>query len=116
VPTPAATRSSCCVLCAKHRYSPQRGPRRLLECHQLPASHSQDNCGPAELRGVDRKIIHERRRAEVRGFNAGQVSMGKYLTHGTERLFKDLTLPYLRNVPRGVLQEAPKTVNAMMQA
>lgn len=44
------------------------------------------------------------------------VSLGKELTFGTDKLVKDLTLRYLPNVSHWVQQEAPETVNAMIEA
>ena len=44
------------------------------------------------------------------------IALGKHLTNGTERLVKDLTVRYLPDVSHWVQQEAPETVNAMMEA
>ncbi|MEA3176441.1 MAG: epoxide hydrolase 4, partial [Gammaproteobacteria bacterium] len=38
------------------------------------------------------------------------------LTYGTDRYVSDLTLRYLPNVSHWVQQEAPETVNQMLQA
>jgi pimeloyl-ACP methyl ester carboxylesterase len=48
----------------------------------------------------------------------GEVDMalGKELTYGTDRHVSNLTLRYLPNVSHWVQQEAPETVNAMMEA
>jgi pimeloyl-ACP methyl ester carboxylesterase len=48
----------------------------------------------------------------------GEVDMalGKELTYGTEQYVSDLTLRYLPNVSHWVQQEAPDTVNAMIEA
>jgi pimeloyl-ACP methyl ester carboxylesterase len=43
-------------------------------------------------------------------------ALGKELTYGTERYVTDLTLRYLPNVSHWVQQEAPETVNAMIEA
>ena len=42
--------------------------------------------------------------------------MGKELTYGTENHVGNLTLRYLPNVSHWVQQEAPETVNAMIEA
>jgi pimeloyl-ACP methyl ester carboxylesterase len=44
------------------------------------------------------------------------IALGKHLTYGTEKLVKDLTLRYLPDVSHWVQQEAPETVNAMIEA
>jgi epoxide hydrolase 4 len=43
-------------------------------------------------------------------------ALGKELTYGTDRYVSDLTLRYLPNVSHWVQQEAPETVNGMMEA
>jgi epoxide hydrolase 4 len=44
------------------------------------------------------------------------TALGKELTYGTERHVSNLTLRYLPNVSHWVQQEAPETVNAMIEA
>jgi pimeloyl-ACP methyl ester carboxylesterase len=44
------------------------------------------------------------------------IALGKRLTYGTEKLVKDLTIRYLPDVSHWVQQEAPETVNAMIEA
>ena len=44
------------------------------------------------------------------------IALGKHLTYGTEKLVKNLTIRYLPDVSHWVQQEAPETVNAMMEA
>ena len=44
------------------------------------------------------------------------AALGKELTYGTEDLVEDFTLRYLPNVSHWVQQEAPKPVNAMLEA
>jgi pimeloyl-ACP methyl ester carboxylesterase len=44
------------------------------------------------------------------------AALGKELTYGTERYVGQLTLRYLPNVSHWVQQEAPETVNTMMEA
>ncbi|HEX3912188.1 MAG TPA: alpha/beta hydrolase [Steroidobacteraceae bacterium] len=44
------------------------------------------------------------------------AALGKELTYGTEQHVSDLTLRYLPNVSHWVQQEAPETVNAMIEA
>src|ERR1700727_847723 len=44
------------------------------------------------------------------------AAVGKELTYGTDRHVSNLTLRYLPNVSHWVQQEAPETVNAMMEA
>jgi pimeloyl-ACP methyl ester carboxylesterase len=44
------------------------------------------------------------------------TALGKELTYGTERYVPDLTVRYLPNVSHWVQQEAPETVNAVMQS
>jgi hypothetical protein len=43
-------------------------------------------------------------------------ALGKDLTYSTEKYVSDLTLRYLPNVSHWVQQEAPESVNAMMEA
>jgi pimeloyl-ACP methyl ester carboxylesterase len=43
------------------------------------------------------------------------VALGKELTYGTEKFVSNLTLRYLPNVSHWVQQEAPETVNAMIE-
>ncbi len=44
------------------------------------------------------------------------AALGKELTYGTEKYVRNLTLRYLPNVSHWVQQEAPETVNAMIEA
>ena len=44
------------------------------------------------------------------------TALGKELTFGTDEYVRDLTLRYLPNVSHWVQQEAPETVNAMIEA
>jgi pimeloyl-ACP methyl ester carboxylesterase len=44
------------------------------------------------------------------------TALGKDLSYGTDQLVRDFTLRYLPNVSHWVQQEAPETVNAMMEA
>lgn len=44
------------------------------------------------------------------------IALGKELTYGTEKLVKDFMIRYLPNVSHWVQQEAPETVNAMIEA
>jgi epoxide hydrolase 4 len=44
------------------------------------------------------------------------AALGKELSYGTEKYVGDLTLRYLPNVSHWVQQEAPETVNAMIEA
>ena len=44
------------------------------------------------------------------------AALGKELTYGTEKYVSNLTLRYLPNVSHWVQQEAPETVNAMIEA
>ncbi|MDM7999401.1 MAG: alpha/beta hydrolase [Dehalococcoidia bacterium] len=44
------------------------------------------------------------------------IALGKHLTYGTEKLVNNLTLRYLPDVSHWVQQEAPETVNAMIEA
>lgn len=43
-------------------------------------------------------------------------SLGKELTYGTQERVPNLTLRYLPDVSHWVQQEAPETVNAMIEA
>lgn len=43
-------------------------------------------------------------------------ALGKELTFGTEKLVRDFTLRYLPNASHWVQQEAPETVNTMIEA
>ena len=44
------------------------------------------------------------------------AALGKELSYGTDAYVADLTLRYLPNVSHWVQQEAPETVNAMIEA
>jgi epoxide hydrolase 4 len=44
------------------------------------------------------------------------TALGKELTYGTQEYVGNLTLRYLPNVSHWVQQEAPETVNAMIEA
>jgi pimeloyl-ACP methyl ester carboxylesterase len=44
------------------------------------------------------------------------TALGKELTYGTDAHVRNLTLRYLPNVSHWVQQEAPETVNAMIEA
>jgi pimeloyl-ACP methyl ester carboxylesterase len=44
------------------------------------------------------------------------IALRRHLTYGTKKLVKDLTLRYLPDVSHWVQQEAPETVNAMIEA
>jgi pimeloyl-ACP methyl ester carboxylesterase len=44
------------------------------------------------------------------------IALGKETTYGTERYVHDLTLRYLPNASHWVQQDAPETVNAMLEA
>jgi epoxide hydrolase 4 len=44
------------------------------------------------------------------------TALGKELTFGTDEMVRDFTLRYLPNVSHWVQQEAPETVNAMIEA
>ncbi len=44
------------------------------------------------------------------------IALGRELTVGTDELVSDLTLRYLPGVSHWVQQEAPETVNAMIEA
>jgi len=44
------------------------------------------------------------------------AALGKELTYGTDQFVSNLTLRYLPNVSHWVQQEAPETVNAMIEA
>lgn len=44
------------------------------------------------------------------------IALGKETTYGTERWVRDLTLRYLPNASHWVQQEAPETVNSMLEA
>jgi pimeloyl-ACP methyl ester carboxylesterase len=74
-----------------------------------------------------RALIRGRRRTRHRGIAPIQIptlmiwgevdaALGKELTYGTETHVADLTLRYLPNVSHWVQQEAPETVNAMIEA
>lgn len=44
------------------------------------------------------------------------VALGKETTYGTDPFVRNLTLRYLPGVSHWVQQEAPETVNAMLEA
>ncbi len=74
-----------------------------------------------------RALIRGYRRSRIRGtkridtptlmiWGEADAALGKELTYGTEKYVSDLTLRYLPKVSHWVQQEAPETVNAMMEA
>ena len=101
-----------------------RFPREVLKVYQEAAAQpgaltAMLNYYRALLRGVSA--------ARTRGSPTitvptlmlwGEVdaALGKELTYGTERYVSDLTLRYLPHVSHWVQQEAPETVNLMLQA
>jgi pimeloyl-ACP methyl ester carboxylesterase len=73
----------------------------------------------AAFRGPERKHRIPSRQIEVPTLMVwGEVdaALGKELTFGTDRYVRDLTLRYLPGVSHWVQQEAPETVNAMIEA
>ena len=56
------------------------------------------------------------RHAHAHDLGRGRRGLGKELTYGTEKYVSNLTLRYLPNVSHWVQQEAPETVNAMIEA
>jgi pimeloyl-ACP methyl ester carboxylesterase len=71
------------------------------------------------IRGRKRQLSRRRRMIEVPTLMLwGEVdaALGKELTYGTDQYVRHLTLRYLPNVSHWVQQEAPETVNAMIEA
>jgi epoxide hydrolase 4 len=101
-----------------------RFPREVLRVYQEAAA--QPGALTAMLnyyRALVRGLRASRRRGTPRIdvptlmlWGEVDAALGKELTYGTDRYVSDLTLRYLPNVSHWVQQEAPETVNHMMQA
>ena len=74
-----------------------------------------------------RALLRSLRRNRLRGtpridtptlmiWGEADAALGKELTYGTDQYVSNLTLRYLPQVSHWVQQEAPETVNAMMEA
>jgi epoxide hydrolase 4 len=73
----------------------------------------------ALLRGLERIRRRGMRRIDMPTLMIwGEVdaALGKELTYGTDEYVSDLTLRYLPQVSHWVQQEAPETVNGMIEA
>jgi pimeloyl-ACP methyl ester carboxylesterase len=66
-----------------------------------------------DLRAMKRKILPV---PTLMIWGERDSALGKQLTYGTDRLVRDLTLRYVRDASHWVQQDAPDTVNAMMEA
>jgi epoxide hydrolase 4 len=101
-----------------------RFPKEVLRVYQDAAAQpgaltAMLNYYRALLRGLGRTRRRGLPRIEVPTLMIwGEVdaALGKELTYGTEAYVADLTLRYLPNVSHWVQQEAPETVNAMIEA
>jgi pimeloyl-ACP methyl ester carboxylesterase len=74
---------------------------------------ARDFPGPAERRPLERSAIDI---PVLFLWGECDSALGKELTFGTERYVRDLTLRYLPDVSHWVQQEAPETVNALLEA
>jgi len=98
--------------------------------HEDLRVYRQAAAAPGALRAMInyyRALIRGLRRLQRRGnprieiptlmiWGEADAALGKELTYGTDRYVSDLTLRYLPNVSHWVQQEAPETVNSMLQA
>jgi pimeloyl-ACP methyl ester carboxylesterase len=101
-----------------------RFPDEVLRVYQDAAAQpgaltAMINYYRALIRGRKRQRSRRRGTIEVPTLMLwGEVdaALGKELTYGTDRYVRHLTLRYLPNVSHWVQQEAPETVNAMIEA
>jgi pimeloyl-ACP methyl ester carboxylesterase len=101
-----------------------RFPREVLRVYQDSAAQpgaltAMINYYRALLRGVRanrRRGTPQIKVPTLMLWGEADAALGKELTYGTDRYVSDLTLRYLPNVSHWVQQEAPETVNQMLQA
>jgi pimeloyl-ACP methyl ester carboxylesterase len=101
-----------------------RFPREVLRVYQDSAAQpgaltAMVNYYRALLRGVRanrRRGTPQIKVPTLMLWGEADAALGKELTYGTDRYVSDLTLRYLPNVSHWVQQEAPETVNQMLQA
>jgi epoxide hydrolase 4 len=101
-----------------------RFPAEVLRVYQDAAAEpgaltAMLNYYRALLRGLGRTSRRGAPRIEVPTlmiWGEQDAALGKELTYGTDQYVSDLTLRYLPNVSHWVQQEAPETVNAIMEA
>jgi pimeloyl-ACP methyl ester carboxylesterase len=101
-----------------------RFPRDVLRVYQDSAAQpgaltAMVNYYRALLRGVGanrRRGTPQIKVPTLMLWGEADAALGKELTYGTDRYVSDLTLRYLPNVSHWVQQEAPETVNQMLQA
>jgi epoxide hydrolase 4 len=101
-----------------------RFPDEVLRRYQAAAAQpgaltSMLNYYRALVRGLQRNRRRGTPRIDIPTLMIwGEVdaALGKELTYGTDRYVSQLTLRYLPNVSHWVQQEAPETVNAMIEA
>jgi pimeloyl-ACP methyl ester carboxylesterase len=108
----------------RHEHQKSRFPKEVLEVYRRQAA----------IRGALTAMLNYYR-ALLRGFNGlkkrgtrkidiptlmiwgeEDSALGKELAYGTERYVSDLKVRYLPRVSHWVQQEAPETVNAIIQA
>jgi pimeloyl-ACP methyl ester carboxylesterase len=68
---------------------------------------------PRHLRRMERTILEI---PTLMIWGERDTALGKELTYGTDKLVRDFTLRYVPDVSHWVQQEAPETVNAMIEA
>jgi pimeloyl-ACP methyl ester carboxylesterase len=101
-----------------------RFPREVLRVYQDSAAQpgaltAMVNYYRALLRGVRanrRRGTPQITVPTLMLWGEADAALGKELTYGTDRYVSNLTLRYLPNVSHWVQQEAPETVNQMLQA
>jgi len=101
-----------------------RFPREVLRVYQDSAAQpgaltAMVNYYRALLRGLRanrRRGTPQIKVPTLMLWGEADAALGKELTYGTDRYVSDLTLRYLPNVSHWVQQEAPETVNQMLQA
>jgi len=99
-----------------------RFPEDLLRVYREAASQpgaltAMINYYRAAFRGHQRRMPSQRINVPtLMLWGELDAALGKELTFGTDRYVRDLTLRYLPGVSHWVQQEAPETVNAMIEA
>jgi pimeloyl-ACP methyl ester carboxylesterase len=127
IPEWALGRNGCAAIGQAFRgmaVDKSRFPAEVLEVYQNAAA--QPGALTAML-NYYRALIRGLRRSRQRGtprietptlmiWGEVDAALGKELSFGTDAFVSDLTLRYLPNVSHWVQQEAPETVNGMMEA
>jgi pimeloyl-ACP methyl ester carboxylesterase len=127
IPEWALGRNGCAAIGQAFRgmaVDKSRFPAEVLQVYQDSAAQpgaltAMLNYYRALVRGLGRLRLRGTPRIETPTLMIwGEVdaALGKELTYGTEAFVSDLTLRYLPNVSHWVQQEAPESVNGMIEA